>query len=161
MNRRGKAYRAGIKRLTAKSKLEGYDMGEDEAHHEFVEELMRESRLDLYPVTNGPRFYWGPRHVVKKSPTLGRLAAKAVGDALRFSGVDRGLQWLKQLPYPKALVKLVHPWLTLSEGEWMFFVSEERRWPTTDPEGVRLKRLIRHYTTLYPNTKAQVAEELL
>jgi hypothetical protein len=65
------------------------------------------------------------------------------------AGVTAGLSFLKQLPYPPALVDMIHPFLTLDEHEWRLFLHYENFWPRIDPDGDRLQRLKTHYHLLY------------
>jgi hypothetical protein len=133
---------------------------ERESLRAFTEALARQSREHLRPVTNGPQFSQEEETpIVKTALSLKLLAAKAIGDCLWHLGVASGLAWLENLPYPLALVNLVHPWLTLSKEEWLFYFRQDKWWPVTGPEGLQLIALVHHYVRLYPETKAAVDRE--
>jgi hypothetical protein len=99
--------------------------------------------------------------VTKRAPSLKTLAAKVIGNCLKSSGVEGGMQSLKLLPYPGPLIKLVQPWLTLSKDEWIFYMNEEIKWQTTNPDCIRLKRITRHYLQLYPGVAEAETKYLL
>jgi hypothetical protein len=116
---------------------------------EYIDRAARAQRIDYFPVTKGEVFCHESCAVkLSKKENLQSLSAKAVAK-LFPPGVGRSLAFLRGFPLPPLLIRMVHPFLTLSMCEWKEFFIYEHFWPSMPPDGERMERLKKHHDVLY------------
>jgi hypothetical protein len=116
---------------------------------EYIDRAARVQRIDYFPITKGEVFCHESCAVkLSKKQSLQSLSAKAVAK-LFPPGVGRSLAFLRGFPLPPLLIRMVHPFLTLTMGEWKEFFIYEHFWPSMPPDGERMERLKKHHDVLY------------